>query len=638
MAPVDIRTVPRYPGAAKAATTKRDSTEMFVRYLLSGLCIVPIVWILALFPLASWPLATAVTLYAAALWCWPVAFLLIVPAVLPALDLGLWTGWTAVKSADLFVLATLAVLIARVPLSRADLLPSGWPRAVLLLLLCSYSIGAVIGLSSPLGYTGHSDNPYLRPDNALRLLKGLVEAVALLPFMRQRHRIHADAPLWLGRGIAAGLAAVAVEVGIERMLFVDLMDFTSDYRVVGPFTSMRIGGGHIGAYVAMALPFVLTLGLGRRRWLAWPLTLLIGLGGAYTLAVTFARTAYAAALGSSGIVGLGMLLAARRRGRRSLALVLIPLVSVLGVLGAAASSTLMQQRFSTLAQDLLTREANWQEGWSVRDSGLTTDLFGMGLGTYQRAMLLRAPVDRPSDLNLESDGLGPFVSLHSLTPLYFGQKIPVPSPGPLRLTVHFRGDTPSAAIAFALCDKVLLYSENCRGGQLSPSKSGEWESATTVLDGKGLGGAIANIVRKPVELALYAPTLGSTIAFRNVSLRDATGHELLANGDFSQGLDRWLFTDDDHLSWRIKNQYIMQVFELGALGLISLLALCGLAFAGCLRAALRGDPMGAIVAGAIGSFAISGVSDYVLEVPRIVALFSTICWAGMLLWEDKRPG
>jgi hypothetical protein len=612
---------------------------MLARYLLSGLCVVPIVWILAIFPLTPWPLAAAVALYAAALWRWPVAFLLVLPAVLPALDLGFWTGWTVIKSADLFVLATISVLMVRVPLSWSDLLPAGWPRAVLLLLIGSYAIGTVVGLASPLGYTGRSDNVYLRPDNALRLLKGLVEALALLPFMRQRHRTHADTPLWLGRGIAAGLAAVAVEVGIERALFVGLMNFTTDYRVVGPFTSMRIGGGHIGAYVAMALPFVLTLGLGRRRWLAWPLTILIGLGGAHSLAVTFARTAYAAALGASGIVSLGMLLAARRRGRASLALVLLPLAAVLAVIGAAASSSMMQQRFGTLAQDLLTREGNWKAGWSVRDSGLATDLFGMGLGTYQRAMLLRAPVDRPSDLRLEPDGQGSFVSLHSLTPLYFGQKIPVPSPGPLRLTLRFRGDSPSAAIAFALCDKVLLYSDNCRGGQISPSRPGEWESVSAVVDGKGLGDvAIAEIVRKPVEFALYVPALGNTVAFDDVSLRDAAGNELLANGDFEHGLDRWLFTDDDHLSWRIKNQYIMQLFELGALGLVSLLALCGLALAGGLRATLRGNPMGAIVAGSIGSFMISGVSDYVLEVPRIVALFTMICWAGMLLWEDKRPG
>jgi hypothetical protein len=432
----------------------------------------------------------------------------------------------------------------------------------------------------------------------------------------------------------AGLAAVTLEVMLERALFVGLTDFVTDYRVVGPFTSMRIGGGHIGAYVAMVLPFALSLGLARRRWLACPAMILIGLGGAYSLAVTFARTAYVAALGSCGIAGLGLLLIAFRRKRAMLAFAVVPILLVLGVVGTAASSPMMRQRFSTLAEDLLTRENNWRDGWAVRDPNLLTDVFGMGLGTYQRTMLSRASVNRPSDIGIDADAAGAFVSLRQLTPLYFGQKIVVPSDGPLRLNLRFRADTPNAALGYILCDKVLLYSDNCRGGQIEPAKIGQWESGTATVDGKGLGAVtVLGVIPRPVEFALYATAVGSTISFRDVSLRDNEGNELLANGDFRHGLDRWLFTDDDHLAWRIKNQYLMRLFELGVVGLTSLLAVCGLALAGGVRAALRGDPMGGIVAGAVVAFLISGISDDVLEVPKIATLFYLICFAGMLLWE-----
>ena len=609
---------------------------MLFRYIIVCLSIVPVVWILAVFPLLHWPLAVAIVVYTAVLWRWPVTFLLVLPVVLPALDLGFWTGWTTIEVPDLFVLATLGVLIMRSPPNGRDLLPVGSVCAVLLLLVSSYAIGTAIGLASPLGFTGNSENPYLRPDNALRLLKGPMAALVLLPFMRQRQRTHGDALLWLSWGLAAGLAAVTLEVGLERAIFVGLMDFSSDYRVVGPFTSMRIGGGHIGAYVAMVLPFVLSLWLAHRRYLAWPLLLLIGLGGAYSLAVTFARTAYVAALGSSGIAGFGMLMTAFQRKRVMLAFAIVPIVVVLGVVGAAASSPIMRQRFSTLAEDLLTRENNWREGFAVRDPDVLTDLFGMGLGTYQRTMLSRASVNSPSDLSLDTDTAGTFVSLHQLTPLYLGQKIALSSDGPLHLSLRFRGDTPTAAIGFILCDKVLLYSDNCRGGQIVSGRSGQWETATATLDSKGLGAvAILDVIPRPVEFALYATTLGSTIAFRDVSLRDAAGNELLANGDFGHGLNRWLFTDDDHLAWRIKNQYLMRLFEMGIVGLISLLAVCGLALAGGVRAVLRGDPMGGIVAGAVVSFLISGLSDDVLEVPKIATLFFLICFAGLLLWEAK---
>jgi hypothetical protein len=626
----------RQTAATKAALIQRDATLMLLRSLLACLCLVPVVWILAIFPISPWLLAAAVALYAGLLWRWPVLFLLVLPAVLPALDLGLWTGWTTVEVPDLFVLATLAVLILRSPPHLRDVFPGGWMGWVLLLLIASIAIGTVTGLASPLGFTGHSDNPYLRPDNALRLLKGPLEALVLLPFMRRRQRTHDDAPIWLGWGLAAGLAAVTLEVGLERALFVGLMDFSSDYRVVGPFISMRIGGGHIGAYIAMVLPFVLSLGLARARVLTWPLLILIGLGGAYSLAVTFARTAYVAAVGSCGTAGLGLSITAFRGKRGAIAFAVIQIVLVVAVLGSAASSELMRQRFSSLAEDLLTRENNWREGWSVRDQDVLTDIFGMGLGTYQRTMLSRAKTERPSDLSVETDSAGAFVSLRALTPFYFGQKIASPPSGPMRLNFRFRADMAHAGIAFIVCDKVLLYSHNCRSGQVTPMRPGEWVAVSALLDGSGLGAVtVLDAIPRPVELALFATTAGSTIAFRDVSLRDAGGRELLANGDFSHGLDRWLFTDDDHLAWRIKNQYVMRLFELGAVGLLSLLAVCGLALAGSIRATLRGDPMGGIVAGAVVAFMISGISDDVLEVPKIATLFFLICFAGLLLWEVK---
>ena len=80
-------------------------------------------------------------------------------------------------------------------------------------------------------------------------------ALALLPLLGARMRTHRDAMVWLGAGMTAGLALVAAAVVAERTVFTGLFDFTTDYRVVGSFSSMNVGGGHIGAYIAMALPF-----------------------------------------------------------------------------------------------------------------------------------------------------------------------------------------------------------------------------------------------------------------------------------------------------------------------------------------------------------------------------------------------
>ena len=73
-------------------------------------------------------------------------------------------------------------------------------------------------------------------------------------------------------------------------VFTGLFDFTTDYRVVGTFFSMNVGGGHIGAYIAMALPFLFVCLLRPR-----PLTLLamfgIASGAGYALVVSYARAA-----------------------------------------------------------------------------------------------------------------------------------------------------------------------------------------------------------------------------------------------------------------------------------------------------------------------------------------------------------
>src|ERR1700744_5994493 len=162
----------------------------FLSPACSVACLVVSAWFLTRYPLPVWPLCIAAIAYGVALWRWPALFLLILPIVIPALDLGLWTGWMVVGESDLFILVTLAVLLLREPLRLANIVPTGWTGAVLSLLIAAYAVSAVIGLASPLGYTGHSDNPFLRPDSALRLSKAVVEALALLPFIRRRQCIH----------------------------------------------------------------------------------------------------------------------------------------------------------------------------------------------------------------------------------------------------------------------------------------------------------------------------------------------------------------------------------------------------------------------------------------------------------------
>lgn len=599
-----------------------------------ALCAVPFAGILVRYPLPVWPLAALAAIYTGWLWRWPALFLVVVPIVLPAFDLGLWTGWYMIGEADLLVLATVGILSVRDPPTKADLFPPGWPGRILAFLFVVLAIACVAGLASPLGYAGLSANPYLRPDNALRLAKGPVEALLLLPFLRQRQRTHGDATNWLACGVAAGLAAVTLVVLVERALFAGIWDFATDYRVAGPFSSMHVGGGHIGAYTALALPFAFALAFQSPKLLS--LAALGGLGGAYTLVVSFARTGYAAGLLSCAVTGIALSRALWGYGGRARIAMAVPVVLLTIAVAGAASSGVMRERLTIAAADLLTRESNWKAGWAVRDHGVFASVFGMGLGTYQRTMLSRSDTNRPSDFGLTEDASGRFVWLRVESPLYLGQKVALPATGSVHLTLRFRGDMLGAGLSWALCDKVLLYSDNCQGGSSTPAPPDAWRDIGATMPVGALGkGILGGWIRRPVELSFSGAAKGTAIAIRDVSLTDDTGRQLLVNGDFHRGMDRWLFTDDSHVSWRILNQYLMLLFETGVAGLAAYLAVAGLAIAGGVRAAIRCNPIGAAVAGSVVSFPISGLFDNVLEAPRIATLFFLICWAGMLLGERK---
>jgi hypothetical protein len=604
------------------------------RFGLATLCLGLLAWGLSVWPLPVLPAAITAAALAAALWFRPVLFLLIVPAALPALDFGLWTGWMDVGEADFVILLTIAILLIRVPLVPSDIVPRGAAGAVFWLFAALLLAGVAIGLAAPAGDTV---NPFLARTNALRLAKGFVEAAALLPFLRQRRRVNGDALTWLTAGLALALILVALEVVVERDLFPGLLDLGADYRVVAAFSSMRVGGGHIGACLALALPFALIGCVAPRRmsWLALAVPGLIG--GGYALAMTFARTGYLAGAAGCAVAGVCLLAAPRRAaGPMPRILAAIGAAIVLLGIGGAAASGVMRQRFADAATDLLTRESNWREGWDVRDPGLMTQLAGMGLGTYQRIMRARGRVNVPSDLVLGHDPDGAFVTMRVSSPLYLGQKISLPAADHVRLHLRYRAEDAGAVLGYSLCDKMLVYSDQCRGGQVRAAHAGVWETMTADIPTRDLrrAGALTGL-RRPVELSLFDPVAGSAISVGGVSLTDAAGQPLLVNGDFRHGLDRWLFTDDSHVSWRILNQYLMILFEGGVLGLLSWLALCGLAMAGGWRGLARGEPAGAAIMGGVASFLVSGLFDNVLEAPRIATLFYLIAGAGLMLWEGR---
>lgn len=612
-----------------------------MRIVPAAICLAFAVLLALHYPVMPGVMAGLLLAYGGALWRWPNLWLFVVPALLPALDLTPWTGWLLIGEYDMFGMVTVAVLLIRKPPSAGDFAVRGLPGIALLLSVVSCLAGIALGIFSPLDIPRQSDLVYLRADNAFRLANGFILALLLLPFLRERQRAGHRIAEWFAAGMVGGLVLVTLATMIERALFPGLLDFTTDYRVVATFSSMHLGGGHIGAYIAMALPFLIVC-LIRPRYVTALLMLCVSAAASYALVVTFSRTAYVAATIGVMVAVAGWALAGHGGGntRGTVTLTVVFTAIVVGFLAIAALAPgIMSQRFLQWVPDLGTREKNWAGGLQMRDTSISATLFGMGLGTYPRAVLGRHKgPDVPSNFAVKRAGGESYLSIAVGVPDYFDQQIKIAPGETYKLSVAVRSPDQRAVLTAALCEKLLLYSYNCRQLSLKPTQPGRWETFTAQISTEGLDAhALLGLIQRPVVLSLFDLAENSTIEIKHVQLTNKQGQNIIANGDFARGVEQWYFTDDNHLVWRMKNLYLMILFESGILGLLSFVLLVGGAVYGAFLAMRRGERIGAAIVASLAAFLCSGLFDHLLEAPRLAALFYLICFVGLTMWDGLRP-
>ncbi|MCK7583201.1 MAG: hypothetical protein MZV65_51730 [Chromatiales bacterium] len=236
----------------------------------------------------------------------PALWLILLPLLLPVLDLRPWTGRIYLDEFDALVLVTLAAYLLR----DRYVLSFGAMRPLSRLLLTLF-VG-LVGLSLfrtlyPWPEVDvNSFAGYYSPFNALRVSKGLFWALLLYPAWVAEERLDAVRArrfLLLGMSLAA-LAVFAVvlwERGIySTLLFWSniyspiraLLDFATPYRVTALFSDMHTGGTSIDGWLLLTLPFVAAAFLSARGALAASLPGIAVLGLLYTIFVTFSRGVY----------------------------------------------------------------------------------------------------------------------------------------------------------------------------------------------------------------------------------------------------------------------------------------------------------------------------------------------------------
>lgn len=630
--------VPPPESAPVAPTPGRPLLAAFSA-ALAGL----ILWGIADYPLGRLWAAAAVLGYGTLLWFRPRLWLVALPALLPVLDFGQWSGRIYFKEFDLLVLTTLAVGYAMLTPRRHG--PGFSPGFTLLLALLalSYGISTLIGLIPLQPLDANAFSSYLSHYNALRASKGFWLALLLIPLLKAA--ASSDPEGWqhhLTRGLAFGAAALAAIVVWERFLFPGLFNFSSDYRVTGLFSGMQTGGPQVETFLALTLPFPLVAFLLKPSKGMLVITAMISLGTAYGMMATFSRAGYMAFALELVILGIGLVLFPRRPHFRRLPLRLAGSLLAVAVLAAsvpALKGSFAESRFAQVGGDMGLRLAHWQLTLDMMKPDWLTRLFGMGTGSFPATYYAENPQGiRPGNFRYVTESGHTYLRLGGGDSLYLGQNVDTSPHTSYRLSLDIRSTAGSGGrLQIYLCEKHVLYSYRCEDRLLTiPPGSGKWVPLSLTLN-SGRVGSGHWYSRRPVELSFSVPDAGHVLDIAQVRLENPEGQELVRNGDFADGGTYWFFTTDNGWPWRVENVFLQVYFEQGWLGLAAFSGLVALLVLRIFRAARRGDVFALGVGTALLGCLTVGLLSSILESPKLALLFYLLLFAGeMHLRRDSR--
>ncbi|MGQ9861348.1 MAG: VanZ family protein [Thiobacillaceae bacterium] len=596
-------------------------------------------WGVATFPFQPFLLGLLLGGYAMLIWRHPQAIWFVLPAALPLLDLAPLSGRFLCDEFDLLLLVTLSVGYARVPPVSHRAVPDPLLRMTLILLVLTYAVGLARGLP-PLQWPDlNAFSHYYSGFNALRVAKGAVWAFLLLGLLRRLQALQPDWGLRLAQGMVLGLAGTVAVVLWERLAFPGLANFADVYRVTGPFSQMHTGGADLETHLTLSLPFLLYLMFTWRGWLTRAAGSVLLMAATYAMMVTFARIGYAA-YALAMLLTLSLLLRARARHAGRLPHRSAIAVAALGAMAVAVAwpiwhGPFSQERMARSGADLELRLKHWQAALAMRDPGLTTAAFGMGLGRYPQTHAFRSQGERAATHRLEREANNVFLRLGSGSPLYVEQFVAIRPGQDYLLSLDLRSAEPGAALSVSLCEKWLLTSARCRFLRLDAPLAGAWVHLDTLMASGDVGNTPWYAPR-PVKLSLFNAEAGKVVEVDRVSLETADGRELVSNGDFSSGMDRWFFSVDNDLPWHIWSLPVSLLFDLGWLGLAAHALFFALALARSGRAAWRGDPLAGALFAAVAGYLALGSMDSLMDSPRMLLAGLLLAWLAARCDRDVR--
>ncbi|CAN5396292.1 hypothetical protein BH11PSE9_BH11PSE9_01510 [soil metagenome] len=486
--------------------------------------------------------------------------------------------------------------------------------------------------------------------------------------------------LMIGFGLAAawafptgGYRGLLALLGTTALLL-PLAGLTRGLGAAGGSAGLAIGAMLGGATWAASIFFDKGAYLGYAAlWFATAALLIAGLrsarGNSRSLPILalagFAGTVCSAALvawhwgGGAGLEralpgavllgGLGLFAATRERSPWPAAWrwqgSMLGALAALGILVATfTGGAYMSGRFATGEEDSLGRWQHWRQGLAQLD-GPADWAFGKGLGRFAATVFMSGnPEDETGDYRLEVTEHGPGVVLTGGRfvlgwgeMLRLSQRIEVPV-SPARVRFEARVEQP-VKLHLEVCEKHLLYNGNCSTQALMLTPGAQaWQRIDTRLSDDRLSrGPLPSLAPRLIVFSVAVESSGGRVHLADLHLAGADGRELLANGNFADGLSRWFFSSDRyHMPWHIKNLEAHVLFEQGLVGLALFAALvAGALWRAAFGAAQDHEVAPPLAASLIGALVI-GASDSLFDMPRIAFLFYLL--AMLALSISRRPG
>jgi hypothetical protein len=308
-----------------------------------------------------------------------------------------------------------------------------------------------------------------------------------------------------------------------------------------------------------------------------------------------------------------------------------------GLLAAMAASALlvgvllggayMENRFSTGGQDAEDRGEHWHQALALLRSPADW-AFGKGAGRFPADQFLTGLAqDQTGDYRLHSDAGGPYLALYAGKHVQgWGEMFRVsqrvaPITGAAAVRAEVRAAV-AATLHLEVCEKHLLYNAACRTRNVEvQAQPGVWQPLQLPLLGPALTRGHVWAPRL-IVFSMAVESAGHELDVRALQLVDASGRELLANGDFRQGMARWFFSSDRrHLPWHMKNMLLHVVYEQGLVGAVLLSLLVVGALWRLVFGHARGHELAPPLAGALLGFLAVGLFDSLLDVPRLAFAF-----------------